>query len=132
MSAVSGLISGVMLGRKTSGGTKKAELKAEKRELEEELEKLGRGKPTVLGSMKAVESVFGARKARALEEEVLDTLEEGDVEMARLESRPAEPPLPGQVGEEEGEAVEELEAELEGLRRRTVEVQRRLQRKKGI
>jgi hypothetical protein len=116
-----------MLGRKTSGGTKKAELKAEKRELEEELEKLGRGKPTVLGSMKAVESVFGARKARALEEEVLETVEEGDVEMARLETRPAEPPLPGQVGEEVEE--EDLRVQLEGLRRRNVELERRLQEK---
>ena len=127
MSAVSGLISGVMLGRKTSGGTKKAELKAEKRELEEELEKLAGGKPTVRGSMKAVESVFGAQKARALEEEVLETVEEGDVEMARLESRPAEPPLPGQVGEEVEE--EDLRVQLEGLRRRNVELERRLQEK---
>ncbi|GMI19981.1 hypothetical protein TeGR_g175 [Tetraparma gracilis] len=127
VSAVSGLISGVMLGRKTSGGTKKAELKAEKRELEEELEKLAGGKPTVRGSMMAVESVFGARKARALEEEVLETVEEGDVEMARLETRPAEPPLPGQVGEEVEE--EDLRVQLEGLRRRNVELERRLQEK---
>ncbi|GMI24990.1 hypothetical protein TeGR_g5492 [Tetraparma gracilis] len=117
-SVVSGIFSGVMLGRKTSGGAKKEELIAQKRELEEELEKLGGGgRVSMHGSMKAVESVFGAEAARAVEGEIEGGLEGGeeggDVEMAGLETRQAE--LPGSLGggEEEEEEGGSLRAQLE-------------------
>ena len=100
-SVVSGIFSGVMLGRKTSGGAKKEELIAQKRELEEELVKLGGGERVSMhGSMKAVESVFGAAAAREMEAEIEDVVGEGegtgDLEMASVETRPVE--LPGAVG----------------------------------
>ena len=144
-SVVSGIFSGVMLGRKTSGGAKKEELIAQKRELEEELEKLGGGKRVSMhGSMKAVESVFGAAAAREMEVEVEEDLGElpgsvvdagGDIEMA--ETRPVELPgsvadeigdAPGSVGDETGDLraqleqaradADELRAENSALRRR--------------
>ena len=54
------------------------------------------------GSMKAVESVFGAAAAREMEAEIEDVVGEGegtgDLEMASVETRPVE--LPGAVGGE--------------------------------
>ncbi|GMI50749.1 hypothetical protein TeGR_g15253, partial [Tetraparma gracilis] len=104
VSAATGVVSGLMLGRKFSGGAKKAELVAKKRELEEEMEKLGGGGLSLGGTLRGVEAVFGAAAARGMEAEIEEELGEGgDVEMAGLETRQAE--LPGSLGggEEEEE-----------------------------
>lgn len=136
VSAATGVVSGVMLGRKYSGGAKKAELIALKRDLEEELGALalegggGEGRRSIGGSMRAVESVFGAGVAREKEAEVDELLGDGgDIEMASAqETRPAELPLPGAVNDEEGEEegagggmreqLAERDRVIEGLRRR--------------
>ena len=79
VSAVSGLISGICLGRKTSGGTKKDELVAQKRGIEEEMEKLGGGRRLSLrGTLKGVESVFGQAVAREMEAEIEGVVGEGE------------------------------------------------------
>ncbi|GMI41571.1 hypothetical protein TeGR_g1555, partial [Tetraparma gracilis] len=70
VSAATGVFSGLMLGRKFSGGAKKEELIAKKRDIEEEMDKLGGGRLSLRGSMKAVESVFGQAAAREMEGEV--------------------------------------------------------------
>jgi hypothetical protein len=114
VSAATGVVSGLMLGRKFSGGAKKAELVAKKRELEEEMEKLGGGGLSLGGTLRGVEAVFGAAAARGMEAEIEEELgERGDVEMAGLETRQAE--LPGSLGggEEEEEEGGSLRAQLE-------------------
>ncbi|GMI19877.1 hypothetical protein TeGR_g9691, partial [Tetraparma gracilis] len=145
VSAATGVFSGLMLGRKFSGGAKKEELVAKKREIEEEMDKLGgAARLSLRGSMKAVESVFGRAAAREMEGEVEEDLgageegggggEGGDIEMA--ETRPAE--LPGSVTggdadeeEKEGEGVQEnlqeqlsqALAEADALRSRAVDAE---------
>ncbi|GMI36602.1 hypothetical protein TeGR_g8772 [Tetraparma gracilis] len=112
-SAAAGVFSGVMLGRKFSGGAKREELVAKKREIEEEMDKLG-GAVRLSGTMKAVESVFGEAAAREMEAEIEEDWgggeEGGDLEMARAETRQAE--LPGALS---GGGLDEEEGEHEGV-----------------
>jgi hypothetical protein len=125
VSAATGVFSGVMLGRKFSGGAKREELIAKKREIEEEMETLGGGRRLSLGgTLRGVESVFGAAAAREMEAEIEDVVGEGegtgDLEMASVETRPVE--LPGAVGGEgaggEGGGGGSLRVQLEQALRR--------------
>jgi hypothetical protein len=114
VSAVSGLISGICLGRKTSGGTKKDELVAQKRGIEEEMEKLGGRRLSLGGTLRGVESVFGAAAAREMEAEIEEDLGDGgDVELAELPGA-----VDGGEDEEEGGSGESLRAQLDAMRER--------------